>query len=62
MLLQRFALFSGIATYRPKGGRPRKLQLHLQVLNILLMLHVGSMQRTSLCNEFGIPPFTLHQI
>ncbi|KAE9267140.1 hypothetical protein PR003_g31881 [Phytophthora rubi] len=62
MLLERFAPFYEIPSRRPKGGRPRKLQLHHQVLGLLLAFYVGSMQRASLCKEFGVPPSTLARV
>jgi hypothetical protein len=46
----------------PQGGRPRKLQNHHQVLGVLLAFYVGSMQRLSLCKEFGVPPSTLARV
>ncbi|KAE9335372.1 hypothetical protein PR003_g13050 [Phytophthora rubi] len=62
MLLQRFKAFYSLPIYRPKGGRPRRLQKHHQVLGLLLAFYVGSMQRTSLCKEFGVPPSTLARV
>ncbi|KAE9224594.1 hypothetical protein PF004_g12173 [Phytophthora fragariae] len=62
MLLERFAPFYDIPMWRLKGGRPRKRQLHHHVLWVLLAFYVGSMQRTSLCKEFGIPPSTLARV
>ncbi|KAE8982451.1 hypothetical protein PR001_g23726 [Phytophthora rubi] len=61
-LLNRFASFYEIPSYYPRGGRPRKLQQHHQVLGLLLAFYVGSMQRASLCKEFGVPPSTLARV
>ncbi|KAG6964875.1 hypothetical protein JG688_00007500 [Phytophthora aleatoria] len=35
---------------------------HHQVLGLLLRFYKGSMQRDSLCNEFGVPPSTLARV
>jgi hypothetical protein len=32
------------------------------VLGVLLAFYVGSMQRSSLCKEFGVPPSTLARV
>jgi hypothetical protein len=61
-LLQRFAVFYSISQYRPKGGRPRKLQHHHHVLGLLLAFYVGSMQHKSLCSIFGVPHSTLSRV
>ncbi|TYZ63552.1 hypothetical protein PybrP1_003331 [[Pythium] brassicae (nom. inval.)] len=36
-LLARFAAFYPIKTWRPRGGKPPKIRLHHQVLDILLL-------------------------
>ncbi|EGZ16235.1 hypothetical protein PHYSODRAFT_506870 [Phytophthora sojae] len=61
-LLERFSTFYCIPRFRPKGGRPRKLQHHHQVLGLLLAFYVGSMQHKSLCSNFGVPPATLRRV
>ncbi|RAW35746.1 hypothetical protein PC110_g7974 [Phytophthora cactorum] len=60
--LERFQPYYDISTYRPQVGRPRKLQNHRQVLGLLLAFYVDSMQRASLCNEFGVPSSTLTRV
>jgi hypothetical protein len=62
MLLEQFRLFYHIPLYSPRGGRPMRLQFHHQVLGLLLAFYVGSMQRSSLCKEFGVPPSTLARV
>ncbi|KAL3667221.1 hypothetical protein V7S43_007456 [Phytophthora oleae] len=53
-LLVRFAEFYEIPRYNPKGGRPRKLQQHHQVLGLLLAYYLGSMQNdVTLQNSMG---------
>ncbi|KAF1789181.1 hypothetical protein GQ600_3259 [Phytophthora cactorum] len=60
--LERYQPYYDIPTYRPQGGRPRKLQNHHQVLGLLLAFYVDSMQRASLCNEIGVPSSTLTRV
>jgi hypothetical protein len=60
--LQRFEICYSIPQYRQKGGRPRKLQHHHQVLGLLLAFYVGSMQHKSLCSIFGVPHSTLSRV
>ncbi|GMF52004.1 unnamed protein product [Phytophthora fragariaefolia] len=57
-LLRRFARFY----YIPKStsrGRPPKLRYHHQALGLVLSFYVGSMEQSSLCMLFGVPPSTL---
>lgn len=61
-LLRRFAQFYAIPGYRPKGGRPRKLQHHHQVLGVLLAFYVDAMDYSSLGSMFGVPQSTLSRI
>ncbi|KAF4034340.1 putative DDE Tnp4 domain-containing protein [Phytophthora infestans] len=60
--LERFSQFYIIPVYNPAGGRPRRLQHHHQVLGLLLAFYVGSMKRSTLCSEFGVPPSTLSRV
>ncbi|GMF51980.1 unnamed protein product [Phytophthora fragariaefolia] len=57
-LLRRFAQFY----YIPKStsrGHPPKLRYHHQALGLVLSFYVGSMEQSSLCMLFGVPPSTL---
>ncbi|EGZ19047.1 hypothetical protein PHYSODRAFT_501296, partial [Phytophthora sojae] len=58
-LLEQFTPFYNITTYSPRGGRPKKLRHHHQVLGLLMALYVGSMGQKALCIMFGVPPPTL---
>lgn len=49
-------LYYEIPIYSTKGGRPRKLQHHHQVLGLLLAFYVGCEYRGRLCLMFGVPP------
>ncbi|EGZ26758.1 hypothetical protein PHYSODRAFT_470027 [Phytophthora sojae] len=57
-LLQRFSHFYYIPRHT-KRGRPTKLKHHHQVLGLVLCFYVGSMEQSSLCMLFGVPPSTL---
>ncbi|OWZ20756.1 hypothetical protein PHMEG_0004788 [Phytophthora megakarya] len=61
-LLDRFSLYYELQNYKPKGGRPRKLQHHHQVLGVLLAFYVGSMGSKDLCMKFGVPGSTLSRV
>ncbi|KAL3656646.1 hypothetical protein V7S43_018549 [Phytophthora oleae] len=61
-LLDRFSRFYDIPSFNPRGGRPRKLQHHHQVLGMLLCFYVDSMTRSQLCLMFGVPPATLFRV
>ncbi|OWZ09060.1 hypothetical protein PHMEG_00018299 [Phytophthora megakarya] len=62
LLMDRFALYYAIPLYRPKGGRPRKLQYHHQVFGLLLAFYVGSMEHKALCAMLGVPHSTLSRV
>ncbi|KAE9037234.1 hypothetical protein PR003_g6695 [Phytophthora rubi] len=57
-LLRRF---SGFFTIRAPStrGRPTKLRYLHQVLGLVLCFYVGSMENSTLCMLFGVPPATL---
>ncbi|ETN02259.1 hypothetical protein PPTG_16507 [Phytophthora nicotianae INRA-310] len=57
-LLRRFSRFYFIPRHNARG-RPPKLRHHHQVLGLLLSFYVGSMEQTTLCLVFGVPPSTL---
>ncbi|KAE8970186.1 hypothetical protein PR003_g28578 [Phytophthora rubi] len=61
-LLERFKLFYNIPRFSPKGGRPKKLQEHHQVLGLLMAFYVDSMQHKSLCSTIGLPHSTLSRV
>ncbi|KAE9266389.1 hypothetical protein PR003_g32141, partial [Phytophthora rubi] len=61
-LLERFTMVYRIPRFRPRGGRPRKLQHEHQVLGLTLAFYVGSMQHKSLCSTFGDPHSTLSRL
>jgi hypothetical protein len=58
-LLAWFANFYQIPAYRRRGGRPRKLQHHHQVLGLKLVFYRDSMGQKGLCFKFGPLPTTL---
>lgn len=60
-LLSRFARFYQIAPASSRG-RPPKLRYHHQVLGLVLCFYVGSMENSTLCMLFGVPPSTLARI
>ncbi|KAG2976655.1 hypothetical protein PC119_g22113 [Phytophthora cactorum] len=61
-LLQRFALYYNIPRFRSRGGQPRKLESHHEVLGLVMAFYVGSMQHKSLCTTFGVPTSTLSRV
>ncbi|EGZ17596.1 hypothetical protein PHYSODRAFT_262399 [Phytophthora sojae] len=54
-LLQRFSRFYYIPRHTTRG-RPTKRKHHHQVLGLVLCFYVGSMEQSSLCMLFGVPP------
>eukprot|EP00644_Phytophthora_capsici_P007522 jgi/Phyca11/112048/e_gw1.21.568.1 len=57
-LLRRFRRFYYIPRHTARG-RPPKLRYHHQALGLVLYFYVGSMEQSTLCLVFGIPPSTL---
>ncbi|KAE9098266.1 hypothetical protein PF007_g16322 [Phytophthora fragariae] len=57
-LLKRFSSFYDIPGAGARG-RPPKLRHHHQVLGLVLCFYVGSMENSTLCMVFGVPPSTL---
>ncbi|POM58725.1 Hypothetical protein PHPALM_36594 [Phytophthora palmivora] len=52
LFLERFSLYYYIPMFRRKGGRPVKLKDHHQLIGLLLVFYVGSMEHKTLCSNF----------
>ncbi|KAG3131963.1 hypothetical protein C6341_g23121 [Phytophthora cactorum] len=57
-LLGRFSQFYRIAPASSRGRSP-KLRYHHQVLGLILCFYVRSIENSTLCMVFGVPPSTL---
>ncbi|KAG3041374.1 hypothetical protein PC119_g795 [Phytophthora cactorum] len=56
--LRRFSRFYYILRPASKG-RPANLRYHHQALGLVLCFYVGSMEKSTLSMQFGVPPSTL---
>jgi hypothetical protein len=54
-MLDRFSQFYSLPGYNRKGGRPRKLRHHHQVLGLLMAFYVGYMAYSLYARTLACP-------